>query len=482
MYLIRKYMKNIQLFHSYNYVNEKIIHVNKNIYDTNNKIIITLLNIPDNSDLYTIQIQRILNKKIFSKKKDNKSFYTKHNIKVFLSVNCTILQNYLRLNKCIPQFKLLYKIILNNIIISKNECIHNVICINKSVNKKISLNNTISNDFNFFSLNDYYLDIHSKKIIEKRKLILKKYNVNGCIIYYDLLKFLIDELITYKNTIIIGNKDQQSHYINNINNINNINTNNVYDTIIVLDPSIDISKLKYTKIIVCVNKTIKIQIKDIIFLLDKFFKVNLHKYELTNKLFYNIINICVFRNYSQKIIKINELKIQDNNYINVKHFRIDTEFVNNTCTICFTNNNNIKTLCNHYFCSNCVSKILHKNKLICPYCRLNININNLIYLVKSKNEIISSKENINSKYKYLIKKSIKNKISIISNNDTKINCLRSLYKFMDIKSNICTINNINLVNNSNIYFLDKQEKYDINSISNSLIKNGMKKFNLNFFI
>ena len=473
-------MKSIKLFHSYNYVNEKFIHDNKNIYDKNNKLICTLLNIPNNSDLYTIQIQRILKKKIFSKKKDNKSFYTKHNIKVFLLVNYYILQNYLKLNKCIHEFDLLYKIIVNNIIINKNEYIHNVICINKSFNKKISLNNTISNDFNFFSLNDYYLDIHSKKIIEKRKLILKKYNVNGCIIYYDLLKFLIDELITYKNTIIIGNQDQQSQFMT-INNINNINKNNVYDTIIVLDPLIDISKVKYNKIIVCVNKTIKIPIKEVILLLYKFFKVNLYKYELNNKLIYNILSVCIFRNYSQKLIKINELKIQDNNYINVKHFRIDTELTNRMCTICFNNNINIETSCKHHCCSDCVTKILHKNKLSCPYCRLNITINNLTYLVKSKNEIMSIKTNINGKYKFLIKKSIKNDISIISNNDSKINCLKNLYKFMDIKSNIYTINNINLVNKNNIYFLDKQEKFDINSISNSLIKNGMKKINLHFF-
>lgn len=474
-------MKSIQLFHSYNYVNEKFIHDNKNIYDKNNKLICTLLNIPNTCDLYTIQIQRILKKKIFSKKKDNKSFYTKHNIKVFLLLKCNVLQHYLKLNKRIPEFDLLYKIILNNIIINKNEYIHNIICINKSFNKKISLNNTISNDFNFFSLNDYYLDIYGKKFIEKKKIILKKYNINGCVIYYDLLKLLIDELITYKNAIIIGNIEQQRQF-NNINTIDSIDKNNVYNTIIVLDSSIDISKLKYTKIIVCVNKTVKVQIKEVIFLLDKFFKVNLLKYELTNKLIYNLINICVFRNYSQKLIKINELKLQDNTAINVKHFRVtNSDLINSTCSICVNNKINIETSCNHYLCSDCVSKILHKNKLSCPFCRTNININNLTYLVKSKNEIMSVKTNINSKYKFLIKKSIKNDISIISNNDSKINCLKNLYKFMDIKSNIYTINNINLVNKNNIYFLDKQEKFDINSISNGLIKNGMKKINLNFF-
>ena len=475
-------MKSIQLFHSYNYVNEKFIHDNKNIYDKNNKLICTLLNIPNNSDLYTIKIQRILKKKIFSKKRDNKSFYTKHNIKVFLLLKCNVLQHYLKLNKLIPEFDLLYKIILNNIIINKNEYIHNIICINKSFNKKISLNNTISNNFNFISLNDYYLDICCKKFIEKKKLKLKKYNINGCIIYYDLLKLLIDELITYKNTLIIGTQEQHKQFINNINTIDSINTNNVYNTIILLDSSIDISKIKYIKIIVCVNKTIKIPISELLFLLDKFFKVNLLKYELTNKLIYNLINICVFRNYSQKLIKINEHKLEDNNTINIKHFRIaNNDLINSTCSICVNNKINIETSCNHHMCSDCVSKILHKNKLSCPFCRTNININNLTYIVKSKNEIISDKSTINSKYKYLIKKSMKNDISIILNNNSKINCLHNLYNFMNLKSNICSINNLNLVNKSNIYFLNKQDKYDINCISNSLIKNRLKKINLNFF-
>ena len=62
-------MKNIQLFHSYNYVNSNFIQKDKNIYDTHNNIIFSLLNIPTPNELYTIKIQRILKKKYFSKKK-----------------------------------------------------------------------------------------------------------------------------------------------------------------------------------------------------------------------------------------------------------------------------------------------------------------------------------------------------------------------------------------------------------------------------
>ena len=61
-------MKNIQLFHSYNFVYGNFIKKNKDVYDKNGKLLFSLLNIPHESKLYKIKIQRILNKKCFSKK------------------------------------------------------------------------------------------------------------------------------------------------------------------------------------------------------------------------------------------------------------------------------------------------------------------------------------------------------------------------------------------------------------------------------
>jgi hypothetical protein len=476
-------MKNIQLFHSYNYVYENFTHSNKNMYDKNNKLIFSLLNIPDTSDLYTIEIQRILKKKTFSKKTNTKSFYTKHNIKVFLLVNYNKLHYYIKHDIPIPQFNILYKIILNNLKISKNEYIHNIICINKSYNKKIGMKNIISNDFNFFNLNEYYLDILNEKIIDKKNLKLTTYIVNGCIVYYDLLKILIDELLSIKNTIFIGNINQTIYFKNIITTIDTINRNIFYDTVILLDTSIDISCIKYNKIIVCVNKTTNIKVNNILFLLNKYFRINLYNYELTNKLIYNIINGCVFRNYSQKLIKVNNINICENEYINFKHFKIvDNEILNKICNICVNNTINIETGCNHYFCIDCMRKLIKNTKLICPYCRFTNSISMLSYLLKSKNDILND-VNINNKYKYLLKKSMKSDISIIYNDNTKIKTLRNLYKFMNINQYIHTsynIETIETINKNNIYFLDSQDNYDINTISNTLIKNGLKKFNFNF--
>ena len=159
-------MKNIQLFHSYNYVNGTFRQHNKDIYDDHNTLLFSLLNIPNNSDLYTIKIQRILKKKSFSLKKNNNSYYTKHNLKVFLVINYVQLNIYISKHLEIPHFRLLYNIIINNSYINKNEYVHNLICFNKSFNKKIlNKHNTIINNFNFYDLGDLKLDMLNRTII-----------------------------------------------------------------------------------------------------------------------------------------------------------------------------------------------------------------------------------------------------------------------------------------------------------------------------
>ena len=64
-------MKNITLFHSYNYVNDKFIQKNNNFYDSNNNLMFSVLNVPKNRSLYTLKVERILQKKIYSKKKND---------------------------------------------------------------------------------------------------------------------------------------------------------------------------------------------------------------------------------------------------------------------------------------------------------------------------------------------------------------------------------------------------------------------------
>ena len=483
-------MKTIQLFHSYNYVNGKFRQNNKDIYDENNKLLFSLINIPNNSDLYTIKIQRILKKKTFSLKKNNNSYYTKHNLKVFLIINYSILNYYIYNNLEIPHFRLLYNIILNNIYINKNEYVHNLICFNKSFNKKmLNRNNTIINNFNFYDLGDLKLDILNRKIITKKKLILKKYIVNGKIIFYDIFIKLVHEFkaLNLKNTIFICN-DNQSNNIKKLNinistSITNDIKNNIWDNVILLDKNINIIELKYNKLYVCFNKIHNIKIIELLDIYDKYFNINFKKYSITSKLVYNILECIVFRNYAYKLFKLNHINNIENTSLNLYKFEVTHKnIINSLCNICFSFNINIKTDCNHYFCNNCIEKLLNKNKkMTCPHCRAELNTKNLSNLMESKNDITTSKINIPNKIKYLIKKSSKSNMLILSDNHKTIKYLNTIYNFMDLETdNIHNIND-NYNCNKNIYFLENMSNYNLIELYNTLLEKGYKKSILNFF-
>jgi hypothetical protein len=382
----------------------------------------------------------------------------------------------------------LYNIILNNIYINQNEYVHNLICFNKSVNKKIlNKRNTIINNFNFYDLGDLKLDILNRQIINKKKFIIKKYIVNGKIIFYDIFIKLIDEFIglNLKNTIFICNEKQ----LTNLNNLNNNFTtstndikNKVWDNIVLLDTNINITELNYINLYVCINKIYNIKIIELLDIYKQFFTINFKKYVITNKLVYNILECIVFRNYAYKLFKLNTINIIENSSLNLNNFEItNTKIVNTLCNICFSNNINIKTDCKHYFCNNCIEKLLNKNKIACPYCRSELNMKDLSYIMEYKNDIITHKINISNKIKYLIKKSSKSNMLILSNNDKTIKYLKTIYNFMDLEtSDIHNINDTYNCNN-NIYFLEKMSNYNFIELYNSLMDKGYKKSILNFF-
>jgi hypothetical protein len=479
-------MKNIQLFHSYNYVNGNFIQKDKNVYDTNNNLIFSLLNIPNPNDLYSIKIQRILKKKCFSKKKNKSSYYTKHNVKIFIILNSSKLYYYINNNIHIPDYDILCNLILNNNYqVNNDEYIDNIICINKNFNKQIKFNNIIENTFNYYRLNDLYYDISNKKIVTKKNMILKKYGINGSIIYYDLLSKLLDEIISLniENLLIICNSTQSQIFkdknITYTNNINKITKKNTSYNVVLLDSDIPIDKLKYKTIIVCVNKTQNIKIDEIITIYYNYFNIDLFKYCLNVKLIYNILDPIIFRNYSNKIFKLNYNIIDNNKSLYINKF--DVSNIDQLCYICYNDNICIKTKCEHYFCSTCIMTITNKNKFICPYCRTKNNIVDITYLLKSKLDILNS--NIANIIKFLIKKSLKTPILILSNNDRKIKYMKQIYKFMGLSPCVNNINNISNFNDiNNIYFLESQENYNLIKIYNNLFNKGIKKTILHFFI
>ena len=483
-------MKSIQLFHSYNYVNGKFRQYNNNIYDENNKLLFSLLNIPNNSDLYTIKIERILKKKSFSLKRNNNSYYTKHNLKIFLLLNYSTLNYYISNNLEIPHFKLVYKLIINNIYVNQNEYIHNLICFNKSFKKKfLSKTNMINNSFNFYNLGDLKLDILNKKIINKKNFLVKKYNLNGKIIFYDIFNKLINEFIglNLKNTIFICSNKQITYLKKyNINTCSAISDNlkqKVWDNIVLLDLTICITELKCKSLYVCINKIHNIKIIELLDIYKNYFNVNLKKYIITNKLVCTILEFIIFRNYAYKLFKINTINSIENNNLNLNKFEItNKKIVNTLCNICFSNNINIKTECNHFFCNNCIENLLNKNKVSCPHCRNELSLKKLTYIMEYKNDIITDKINIPNKIKCLIKKSFKSNIHILSNNDKTIKYVNTIYKFMNLDTNGIYHINDNYKCDKNIYFLENMSNYNLIELYNSLIDKGYKKSVLNFFI
>ena len=115
--------------------------------------------------------------------------------------------------------------------------------------------------------------------------------------------------------------------------------------------------------------------------------------------------------------------------------------------------------------------MIHKKKLVCPICRLNNNINHLSYVVKNYDKLI-----IANHYNYLIKKSMKQHIVIISNNDKTIKFIKDLYKHFNLTCHIYNINSIKSIDHTNIYCLESKENTNINIIYNILSKKSIIHF------
>ena len=88
--------------------------------------------------------------------------------------------------------------------------------------------------------------------------------------------------------------------------------------------------------------------------------------------------------YKSKYKYIENIESYIINKILIKKFNY---LINETCSICLENNCNIKILCNHYYCSKCLTSWIKKNNQ-CPMCRkliidnLEKEINNEIEKIK----------------------------------------------------------------------------------------------------
>ena len=451
-------MKNIQLFHSYNFVYGNFIKKNKDVYDKNGKLLFSLLNIPDESKLYKIKIQRILNKKCFSKKVNKSCFYTKHNLKIFLVINYSELISYLDKNIPVPDIDIVCNLINSSINIYKEQLLNEFICINKSFNKKIICKNNITFKNNYL-LSGVYLDLINKQIVKKPSSY--KFTLNGSIIFYDMLtKFVIDlQSIFSNNTLFICDDNKVYDIISNVKNIValNINTidskivNNKWKNIIYLKNSLytynhyNLKKFGYKNLFVCFkNDGNNIKIKNIIDTLKYYYNLEFTNNLINTKFVNNLMKLCVFRSYYNKSIQ--------KNFINHSlSYRNSSE----TCVICYNNCVNVETSCKHRFCMDCINRISNSNKFNCPMCRKEN--------FKNKIKIIGD-----SKIDYNFKKNS----AIISNNINKI----KFYKSNNI--DVLDISKVKTIDKDNIYFLESFSEYNINNFVDIL---SSQKSKLNFF-
>lgn len=469
----------MKFLHSYNYVNSKFIVQDNNLVDKNNNLLLKIINIPELNDIYSIKVEKILQKKIFSKKK-NKSYYTKHNIKIYLIIDFNNLYYKISNNIKITNQNLLFKIILSNQILINDNLIENM-CINKSFSKKIDLinKNYFNDSFNYLNVNKLFINLNKQEINLKSNY--KHFSLNGGFFYYDILYLflndilnnLIDNNLINETLLVVDNTIK--HYFDKKFNIYNINESskkiNKKYKIILAFTYFNKSKFNYDYLWICKNN---INTNDILKNLELYFNIKLYDYILNNKLLFQLQNLINFKYYKelllkQKTLKINYIKFNKNN--TNYNYKIIDKLNDTQCCICFTNKNNVVTECNHLFCSECINK-LFGTTFNCPLCRAKLN-KNMVYKILELH-------NLDETLKFIInKKSLKNKTIICKKNET--------HKLKSILDHF-SINNINLINSNNLNTLNNIINNSINIFvfnENKIIDilNNIKKFKkLNIFV
>lgn len=494
-------MKCINLFHSYNIVENNIFIKNNKVYDKNNKLLFKLMNVPNQSNLYNIHIEKILTKKCLSKKKCN-YFYTKHNIKIFVSINYNELKRYIKMNIILPESKIIKNLIYDNLNkVNTDTLIKNVICINKNNKQTLYLNKctNICSNFNFVKFNDIYFDMTVNEFCLKPNT--NSININGGIIIYDLVNPLFKELrlqISDKDLIIVDDNTFffiKSDLINfnyidisnsTLKNIKNVKYRNV---IVILSKSnskikIILDNLKYSKLWVTINNFDTLSCNHLLEYY-KFFNINFDNVFKYDKLYINLIRSIYFRNYSKTIIKHISTDILK------KQYYIKNNIRQSVCSICYENKINVKTFCNHHICNTC----LKCSKFICPFCRTNVK-QNYKFLIQKSDNILDSKNSISLEKNYvnIFKNFSKNKILFIDNikdysyvmhiidilNLSKTNVINLNYSLSKIES---IIKELDIKNIDCVFIFNKTIKhYLVTNIQNLFNKLSIKKISITFYL
>jgi len=247
--------------------------------------------------------------------------------------------------------------------------------INKFFNCNIFIYNhypifKIKTIFDFNGILIKYNDFNKDIIVNELDNLFNELNINLKIYYYHDEKFNKNLMLNY-NIIIFNSVNILNNDIKHFLYVNKI-------LFIILDDDISNNiNMKYKYLL---NGYVKNYIcDDIIYsnLVYKFIKNNDKTIENNNLKNISItFSKNIINKYNNEFIKSYINNLNFDKYLNKNIIKSNQDYNLNECNICFNENidNIIMLECNHIICYNCYNSL--KNK-ICPYCRKNINKNNI---------------------------------------------------------------------------------------------------------
>ena len=445
---------NLRVFNSYNYVKGKYYLRGLTVYDKNNKPIFDIKNFPEIGGIYSIWIENILSKKKFSYKSNNNSYYTKHNIKIFVDINYNKLLNYVVNNTTIPDKNIILCLLSNNNlanncklleIIQNHRYITNISSIENKLFVEIPPYNYLFNEIEF-DLKNHQIRKANKKVYKNLKHLLFLSDM-----YYETIIYFVEYQSenNYSCLVVIDTLDEYKKWyklgFKNIvysENIERYNNHNYFDKILISSSNIEIldiikKKLLYGNCIIIRTNLYEISINDFIKLYNIVYNTDIDFRYFSNQILSFMLETTVINRFMDKLLKSNRFKIRNQKFIinehkplqiysnfNLKH--ISTKNLNKllqnrkSCRICYKefNRGNICELgCGHLMCVLCINKLnIEKGGLFkCPFCVRKTDINKLF---------IKKKDLLNTKFTYHldirivhlimdIKKEIKNKHEVI---------------------------------------------------------------------
>jgi hypothetical protein len=489
----------LRVFHSYNYVKGKYYLRGLTVYGKNNKPIFDIKNFPEIGGIYSIWIENILSKKKFSYKSNNNSYYTKHNIKIFIDINYNKLLNYFVNNTTIPDKNIILCLLSNNNLVNNGKLLE-IIKNHRYITNISSIENKSFVEippYNYL-FNEIEFDLKNRQIRKANKRVYKKIKHLLFLsdMYYETIMYFVEYQAENNCSylVIIDTLDEYKKWYNlgfkNIvysENIERYNNHNYFDKILIPSSNIEIldiikKKLKYGNCIIIRTNLYEIGINDFIKLYNIVYNTDIDYRYFTIQILSFMLETTVINKFMDRLLKSNRFKIKNNNFF-VKEYKplqiyrnfnlkqISSKNLNKllqdkkTCRICYKelNSGNVCELgCGHLMCVLCINKLnIVKDGLFnCPFCVRKTDINKLF---------IKKKDLLNTKFAYHfdirivqlimnIKKEIKNKHEVIQclcspENISYIRNILDIFAYKNIGVSLLENYSIPKINNSIALFV-----------------------------